>query len=246
MLQSRYLPPPVAIVHARPRLQAAAGGAAFDRTVEPTGDERSVARRSEVVRAVPRRPADAGGRHGAEAELRGADRRRARAAGARGIRDHARRISFRPSMCRRRDGVAQLGGRRERGIPAGADTSVSYTQAGFSLGWELDVWGRLRRLSEAARAQYLATEEARHGGHHDARRGRDAKRIWRCARSISNWRSRTRTRDVATNNLRLIEERRSERRGKRARRAPGRAAAVHGDGTDRRASSARSRRPRTR
>jgi multidrug efflux system outer membrane protein len=48
-------------------------------------------------------------------------------------------------------------------LPAGADTSVSYTQAGFSLGWELDVWGRLRRLSEAARAQYLATEEARHG-----------------------------------------------------------------------------------
>ena len=27
-------------------------------------------------------------------------------------------------------------------------------QAGFSLGWELDVWGRLRRLTEAARAQY--------------------------------------------------------------------------------------------
>ena len=48
-----------------------------------------------------------------------------------------------------------------RGIPPGVDTSVSYTQFGFSLGWELDVWGRLRRLSEAARAQYLATEEAR-------------------------------------------------------------------------------------
>src|SRR5207253_1057552 len=28
---------------------------------------------------------------------------------------------------------------------------------------ELDLWGRLRRLNEAARAQYLATEEARHG-----------------------------------------------------------------------------------
>lgn len=50
-----------------------------------------------------------------------------------------------------------------RAIPDNADTSVSYTQAGFSVGWELDVWGRLRRLSEAARAQYLATEEARRG-----------------------------------------------------------------------------------
>jgi len=37
----------------------------------------------------------------------------------------------------------------------------SYTQAGFSLNWELDVWGRLRRINEAARAQYLASEEAR-------------------------------------------------------------------------------------
>src|SRR5207244_2968271 len=28
-----------------------------------------------------------------------------------------------------------------RGIPAGVDTDVSYAQAGFSFGWELDVWG---------------------------------------------------------------------------------------------------------
>jgi multidrug efflux system outer membrane protein len=48
-------------------------------------------------------------------------------------------------------------------VPRAADTSVAYAQAGFSVGWELDVWGRLRRLSEAARAQYLATEEARRG-----------------------------------------------------------------------------------
>src|SRR3982750_1256237 len=30
-------------------------------------------------------------------------------------------------------------------VPAGADTDVTFTQAGFSLGWEIDVWGRLRR-----------------------------------------------------------------------------------------------------
>ena len=34
-------------------------------------------------------------------------------------------------------------------------------QAGFRLSWELDVWGRLRRLTESARARYVATEEAR-------------------------------------------------------------------------------------
>jgi multidrug efflux system outer membrane protein len=31
----------------------------------------------------------------------------------------------------------------------------------LSLSWEIDVWGRLRRLKESARAQYLASEEAR-------------------------------------------------------------------------------------
>lgn len=33
--------------------------------------------------------------------------------------------------------------------------------AQLSAGWEIDFWGRLRNLREAARAQYLATEEAR-------------------------------------------------------------------------------------
>jgi NodT family efflux transporter outer membrane factor (OMF) lipoprotein len=48
-------------------------------------------------------------------------------------------------------------------VPAGLSLDTSYTQAGFSLGWELDVWGRVRRLNEAARAQYLASEEGRRG-----------------------------------------------------------------------------------
>ena len=48
-------------------------------------------------------------------------------------------------------------------IPRNAGTDVSFTQAGFSVGWELDVWGRIRRLTESARAQYLASDEARHG-----------------------------------------------------------------------------------
>jgi multidrug efflux pump len=39
----------------------------------------------------------------------------------------------------------------------------TYSQAGFRLGWELDLWGRVRRLREAARANYLASEDARRG-----------------------------------------------------------------------------------
>jgi multidrug efflux system outer membrane protein len=46
-------------------------------------------------------------------------------------------------------------------IPAGANLSASYTTLGAALSWELDIWGRLRRLTEAARARYLASEEGR-------------------------------------------------------------------------------------
>jgi len=47
-------------------------------------------------------------------------------------------------------------------IPNGATTgsAVAGTLNAF---WELDLWGRVRRLNESARAQFLATEEARRG-----------------------------------------------------------------------------------
>ncbi|MBZ5619671.1 MAG: efflux transporter outer membrane subunit [Acidobacteriia bacterium] len=48
-------------------------------------------------------------------------------------------------------------------VPGSTSLDSSYTQAGAALTWELDLWGRLRRLTESARAQYLATEEARRG-----------------------------------------------------------------------------------
>ena len=49
-------------------------------------------------------------------------------------------------------------------------SEVSFQNNPFSLfigavnvAWEIDVWGRIRRSTEAARAQYLATDEARRG-----------------------------------------------------------------------------------
>jgi multidrug efflux system outer membrane protein len=50
-----------------------------------------------------------------------------------------------------------------RFIPPGFSLDSSYTQLGFSPSWELDLWGRVRRLNESARAQYLASEETRRG-----------------------------------------------------------------------------------
>jgi multidrug efflux system outer membrane protein len=95
-----------------------------------------------------------------------------------------------------------------RAIPAGADTSVSYTEAGFSLGWEIDVWGRLRRLSEAARARYLATEEARHAV--ITTLVADVTENYLAIRALDlELEIAKRTRDAATDSLRLVEARRA-------------------------------------
>ena len=41
--------------------------------------------------------------------------------------------------------------------------TASSAQVNLNAAWEIDLWGRIRRLSESARAQYLATDEARRG-----------------------------------------------------------------------------------
>jgi len=54
-----------------------------------------------------------------------------------------------------RQGISQ-----NRADMLGIDTITSY-EATINVGWELDVWGRIRRATEASRAQLLAAEEAR-------------------------------------------------------------------------------------
>lgn len=52
----------------------------------------------------------------------------------------------------------------ERGastVPETTDNPSDFYQAGLSGSWEIDVWGRLRRLNEAARADLLSSEEGR-------------------------------------------------------------------------------------
>jgi NodT family efflux transporter outer membrane factor (OMF) lipoprotein len=90
-----------------------------------------------------------------------------------------------------------------RTSPTTGTLDSSYTQAGAALSWELDLWGRVRRLTESARAQYLATEEARRGvvvslisdvsGGYFALRERDLE--LEIARA---------TRDISDQNLKLI------------------------------------------
>src|SRR5271168_4889 len=62
-------------------------------------------------------------------------------------------------------GATGSDGRNEFGgtvTPNGGVTRGSFIGLA-SIAWEADVWGRIRRLNQAARAQYLSTEEARRG-----------------------------------------------------------------------------------
>ena len=53
-------------------------------------------------------------------------------------------------------------GRNSDFVPGGGKTGNQvYAQAGFS--WELDLWGKLRRLNEASLAQYLGSQDIRRG-----------------------------------------------------------------------------------
>ncbi|MDP3001248.1 MAG: efflux transporter outer membrane subunit [Bryobacterales bacterium] len=46
-------------------------------------------------------------------------------------------------------------------LPPGARADSDYSSLSVSLGWEIDLWGRIRNTSAAARAALLATDEAR-------------------------------------------------------------------------------------
>ena len=47
--------------------------------------------------------------------------------------------------------------------PTFPSSTFNLFQGALNVAWEIDVWGRIRRATEAARAQFLASEEARRG-----------------------------------------------------------------------------------
>lgn len=69
------------------------------------------------------------------------------------------RSEFAPAI---QAGAGWTRGRQSDFITPVPGTNEFY-QADVGLAWEIDVWGRIRRLNEAALARYLATEEARRG-----------------------------------------------------------------------------------
>ena len=54
-------------------------------------------------------------------------------------------------------------GRNSVFVPPYSTATGNLNQVNVNFAWELDVWGRIRRLNEAAKAQYLASEDARRG-----------------------------------------------------------------------------------
>ena len=47
------------------------------------------------------------------------------------------------------------------GLPPGANSELSFGMLSLNMTWEVDVWGRIRRLTESARAEFFASEEIR-------------------------------------------------------------------------------------
>jgi multidrug efflux system outer membrane protein len=58
-----------------------------------------------------------------------------------------------------------LGSRGQRGVPGdgGSRPTFNYFNVNVSAAWEIDIWGKIRRATEAARADVLAVEETRRG-----------------------------------------------------------------------------------
>jgi multidrug efflux system outer membrane protein len=59
----------------------------------------------------------------------------------------------------------QGSGERQKAFftPSFPSTTFNTFQGAFNLAWEIDLWGRIRRSTEVARARFLASEEARRG-----------------------------------------------------------------------------------
>jgi multidrug efflux system outer membrane protein len=59
-----------------------------------------------------------------------------------------------------RNRVSQLG---PSALPAGVHNPIDAYQVLAGASWEIDLWGRIRRMTESAQANLLATQEARRG-----------------------------------------------------------------------------------
>ena len=129
---------------------------------EPQGRRRH--RQHRMVETVRRPGARRADRRGAGQQPERADRRRQRRTGRRRVHADALaavsagRLRREPVSARDRPKSAQC--RRSR---ASSRIRRLHTRQCWQASWEIDLWGRIRRLTESARANALATDDARRG-----------------------------------------------------------------------------------
>src|SRR5262249_36401179 len=56
--------------------------------------------------------------------------------------------------------AARIAETASRGPPPGVTAVVTFGTLSLGMTWEIDVWGRIRRLTESARAEYLSSQDA--------------------------------------------------------------------------------------
>ncbi len=87
----------------------------------------------------------------------------ARVEQARALAEQARSQFFRQAGLRRQQLPRKERQRRQRQSRGQRAPPPVPSTAALNATWEIDLWGRVRRLNEAARAQFFASEEARRG-----------------------------------------------------------------------------------
>ena len=130
----------------------------------------------EVVRSLQRREASRSDPHRARTELRSSRRRGARRAGARESRHHSLEsisASRAPAATCEFTRLSRDGSASPASLVC-ADQNRNWGQASLNLlSFEVDIWGRLRRATEAARANLLERRrESQSRGHHPGERRR--------------------------------------------------------------------------
>jgi hypothetical protein len=130
----------------------------FRGRIDPCG--RRLVRRPPVVAGLRRRDAPRPRRRRARRQLRPPGRRGPHRPVARA--DRRRGIPVLSAGRLPGNGVAYAYPRRDPRVEPPGQT-VNVFLGAFNVAWELDIWGRIRRSTEVAQAQYLANDEARRG-----------------------------------------------------------------------------------
>ncbi len=229
-------------LHGRPRLCPAPGRSPAEYRFEP-GRPRPPP--TPLVAGVPRPGARRPDRRGPGPQLEREDRRRQRRGGRRRPDPGPRARSSPRSATTARDCASAVSEDTATPVPSTIANPQSQFQILAGASWEIDLWGRIRRQSEAARANLLATEEARRGVILSLVASGGQQLHPAAWASTSSWRYRKKTQATYAESLRPVRAPVQVRPGLGDDRGPGPVPVRDRQRRDPQLWSARSPRPRT-